>query len=448
MIIRKILVLILMLSIIFPAISSSSTNKSMNITTSTDDETLESRLIEDFPYVGQDDDIHCAYATRTMCIKYLNDNVSFEDIIFHTGCAYSVGYPFKMPPSFSYEYMPMGGFLISQDIEDAYHLDQIYGMKTSLWYKEINKSTLNWKEYLSRVKENVSKDIPVTTSVHPLRLLSTKRFFEVPEIIWNYMSSQKGSGHSIVIIGYNDSNNTICYNDPAALFFGDTKKGTYVWMDQNDFLYAVNGTSVGFYLIKSTVKISEPIEEKLAFNISHERNIERLKGNSSRYGNVTDNDSKYDINYKFGINAIDELIEIYNNKSERKYIVKYFNHKSFNYKINKLTGKFSLLLFRAPYRIEELLTQDWFEKIGIDRKIVADYLRNNSHLSDRCIFDADLLDKEAEKWFELSSVYSKFMKRGPILNKLLAPILINKMAIILEEIKIIEQAIINGPNES
>jgi len=404
----------------------------------------DDHLIEDVPYVGQYYNLHCSYASRTMCIKHLGINVSLEDILFHSGLAYSMGYPFEMPSfDMNFRYMPMGGYIISQDIKDVSHLASIYGFKFNEWEMPINESENGWEIYLQKVKENISANIPVVTSVHPLKLKTFRSFLNIHEKILDILSRKPG-GHGVVIVGYNDSNNTICFNDPLALFFGNPAKGTYIWMDQNSFLDAVNNTSIDSYLIRTITKMSEPMDEKLAFNISHKRNLERLKGNASAYANYSE---KENIEYTFGIEAVNDLKEKFNDKEECKNVKKAYKTKGRKLKILKPAIKIISLLGIVPDRFEEMSLQNEFEKNALEKLIASEYLKNNSYLSDICIYDAELFEAEAEKWMELSNLYSKFIERLVYNFSPFASIILKKMADVLDEIIVIEQAIIDDPLE-
>ena len=48
--------------------------------------------------------------------------------------------------------------------------------------------------------------------------LSDNIIEKIPKILWNFIPCFMN--HMIVIIGYNENNNTICFNDPSTEVFG------------------------------------------------------------------------------------------------------------------------------------------------------------------------------------------------------------------------------------
>lgn len=445
MIKKRCLSLIFVIFMILPSISSAFFIQSDDLPTSKDVEELDSYLIEGVPYVGQEDNLHCHYASCTMVFNYLDIDTCLDEVIFHSGCAHSLCYPFVVTENIKMEYLPMGGYLISQDSDDIAHLSHIYGFTSDLWYLRKNDSDNCWDEYWPKVKENVSSDTPVLTSVDLSMLPSVRKQFDFGEVLWDLAPQ---GGHGIVVIGYNESNQTVCYNDPGAKYFGNPEYGNYTWMDLNDFEEAVNRTIVEMYYIRTFKKVAEPMEKFEAFNLSHKRNIERLKGNTSAYSSgFVQFMEKYD--YGLGINASKLLKNIFSSGiSEYKKIIPFYRLYSINQLIMKTGLKVLSLFFDLPGCLNEMFTQDEFEKIAVEKMQTAKYLRNNSYLSDVCLYDANLLDQEAEKWLELSSIYSKFMKRGFFIFLPLTILLLKNMAKLLEEIITIEQAIIDGPIET
>ena len=103
--------------------------------------------------------------------------------------------------------------------------------------------------YWNKIKENVSNNNPVLTFNDPVILSSIrnsiskelnlpKSFWDIlPDILWDFFPCL--NNHMILIVGFNENNNSICYNDPATDLFGDPKCGTYAWMDKNKFLVKV-----------------------------------------------------------------------------------------------------------------------------------------------------------------------------------------------------------------
>ena len=110
------------------------------------------------------------------------------------------------------------------------------------------------KKYLPKLKENISQDIPFITSVNPFDLPSIQNQYNLPELFWNAIPG----GHAIVIVGFNETNQTVCYNDPAAGYFGGDSFGTYAWMTYETLKKAISRTHGDTFSIWRFVKINEP----------------------------------------------------------------------------------------------------------------------------------------------------------------------------------------------
>ena len=180
----------------------------------------DSHVIENpfVPYVGQGNDSYCMYASTTMQIKYFGFNITLPEILHDFGHGYLHFYSRFLPPS----RIPFGGSGLSTAnfnmdlLADGYNLT----FNDGSLYRNNTNITL-WEEYYTKVKAYISEDIPVQTHLDPYKLT-----------FWNdrfNFSNETTGGHAVVIVGYNDSNNTICYNDPSAAIFNESENGTYIW---------------------------------------------------------------------------------------------------------------------------------------------------------------------------------------------------------------------------
>lgn len=271
-------------------------------------------VIEGVPYVSQETNLFCGYAGFTMLLNYQADvNTTLDEVLYLAGIGYSLLYPIP-----SEDRLPMIATLLCQS-ED--YITSYFGYTTETWNADIHNLSLDvcWNEYWSKVKENISKNNPLITTVNPFRLSSLRNLvdFKISERLIDIIPP---SGHAIVLVGYNESNQTICYMDPVAGYFGHPELGTYAWMNLKVFrksLEDINKT-IGFpFRITKIKKLgSLGLSKQERFEKAHKINIERLKGNNSAY---IENDLKIlskifgFSDYKLGINAT----EIFNKNFDK-----------------------------------------------------------------------------------------------------------------------------------
>jgi len=399
----------------------------------------QSYLIENVPYVGQKTNFHCAFASQTMIFQYFGINTSLDEVIYSSGNAYSLYYPEP-----SKNHLPIGGYLISQLPLDLKFLADIYGLSFSIWWagNGLEIKDEYWNEYWIRIKQNISDNIPISTSVDPFDLPSIRNQFDPTDTFWN----KRDGGHGIVLIGFNETNESICYNDPGAGYFGNPEYGTYDWMNLTDFKRAVESTSGTKYLISRFQKIADPQPMLKIIEKSYVRNIEKLKGNESVYDKLyIDNSSAC----RFGINASKALKEDYEKgiQNRIKTLVTYKLHGRFGIKfqLTKFICSYFPWVFDKTFFNCEIRLQNEFDRIAIEKRIAADVLLNNSDISNICEYGATLLRQEAENWTKISEYYNVFMKKGIFLSLPRALLLMNKMADTMDNIIAIEEAIIAGP---
>ena len=438
-------IFILIIILVIPIISDMfiSTEASMKNSSFSSSGILDNYVIEGVPYVSQETNIFCAYAGYTMLLNYQADvNTTLDEVLYLAGIGYSLLYPIPSEDS-----LPMIASLLCQS-ED--YITSYFGYTTETWKADSINLSLDvcWNEYWSRVKENISTNNPLITTVNPFRLSSLRNLvdFKIPEWLIDIFPH---SGHAIVLVGYNESNQTICYMDPVAGYFGHPELGTYAWMDQKIFrksLEDINKT-IGFpFRITKIKKLgSIDLSKQERFEKAHKINIQRLKGNNSAY---IENDLKIlskifgFSDYKLGINAT----KIFN-----KNFDKGVNNRIKTIQVFKKLGKFGLKydftvyilpiflkIVDLPSYANEKFSQTKFDKIAIEKNYTANFLMKNSYVG-----EASLFKIESQNWKTLSEYYNVFMKKGVFLSYPRALALINKMHNTLDSIMEIESKIIN-----
>ena len=231
---------------------------------------MDSNIIDNprVPYIGQTTDWYCGQAAMTMLINYHGFNASLEEVLHNLGYGYSFACNKFIPPL---ERIPYGGYsFINRDF-----LAGLYNLSYRDYSVFGNQSSdVLWGKYWTRVKEFIANDIPVQTSVDIYSLPYWRNKLNITD-------NDTHGGHAIVLVGYNESNGTVCYNDPATALLNEEKNGTYVFIQRDVFAgavrYAQGGNLYVIYVFekKST---SPPPSHAERFVKAHNQNIQRLAG--------------------------------------------------------------------------------------------------------------------------------------------------------------------------
>lgn len=415
-------------------ILSNATESSVKIETSVNP---ESYLIEDVPYIGQETYFHCAFASMSMQLNYFGANTTVDEVFFLTGGGFALLYS----PLLSY--LPLGSYRLSQLPDDREFLGKQFGLSVNRWIPDYDNMSSEecWNYYWIYVKENITQNIPVSTSVDPFAIPSIQNQFDLPESYWE----SNDGGHGVVIVGFNESNNTVCFNDPGSLYYGNPELGNYCWMNLTDFRHAVEETSATSYLITVFFDKTDPLSKEEMYQNALNRNIEKLKGNKSAYCKYLV-DQLQDYNPYYGINATKTIHQNYGKgiNNRIKTIFKY-----------KLIGKFGIK-YRAMYFIcnyfpeiydrtplnSEIRRETELDGISTEKKIVSELLNSKSEDYN---YYSELLHRESENWTKISLELKKFLKRGIFLSLPREIYIMNKMEAIMANIIAIEEAIIAGP---
>ncbi len=420
---------------------SSYTVSSENIS----NKSFESHLVKGVPYVSQETNFYCGFATPTMIFKYLGINTTLHEVVYNSGVGYSLMYP-----SLKDNRLPYSGWITSQELVTCEFLSDLYGLNFSFWKNQNYSFEDIWEEYWLTVKQNISKDIPIAAVVEEVVLVVDNLGFEILSKFTDSLPYSRD--HFILLLGFNESNQTVCYNDPMYGLINKSEYGTYRWVNLTKFKTSAERVSNRLYLKIFENSNKDQLSKQEAFNISHKRNIEKLKGNFSVYFDEFSGISEED-NYSLGINAVKILNNDFGKGLDK--IIKTF----YQYKLNNRLGLFYKLMKFLSYKnflpeLDKLILEpnDVFESIAIEKRYVSDYLREiKSNLTDEnliniCTFEISLFNCEAENWTYIANYYSEFRKKGVFLPLPKGLSIINKMSEALDNIIKIEEEIITGPS--
>ncbi len=410
---KRFIVLEIILIILLPNIASSN----INYNTYKNFEFTEEFIIEDVPYVGQTTSFYCGLASITMLIQYFGFNSSLYEIMHNSGYGYSLMY-------MRYLYadrMPIGGLGITSIFSSPFEfLANLYGLSYESWIAD--NSLLDeekWDEYWIRVKQNISNNNPIETCVDRYSL---PYLLPYNDKLGPNIEIDHGS-HMVVVVGFNESNNTVCLNDPGPGICNDNNQGTYVFVSKDILKDAIKNTTGAKYGIWSFKKISdsEPLTCKERFEISHVQNIKRMKGHIDCFSEI-DLPIPFSL---FGINAIKVFKKDFRMGLTHRYITL---NRYYEQNISWLKFVFSM--------------------IPIEKHNVSQYLLENEELSSICKYDGILLQKESNCWENLTQLVleiNNLSKNNNFLTKLIKSIQTTiKIRQTLKEIISIEKQIIRN----
>jgi len=383
----------------------------------------ENHIIEDVPYVSQEDQPYCQFASLAMLVRYYVKNVTLKDILFNTGVGYSSAYfrPLKL------QIFP-GTAVAQLSLKDTgLFLGDLYGLSYESWRAKVTGD--RWEQYWSELKEKITQDIPVITEVDPLALPWYKEHFNLP----------KGahSGHSIVIVGFNETAGSIYYNDPGPTVFGEDEQNcTYVPLSIDTFQDALKnhtippGISAPTYKIETFEKTSNPMSKEEIFEKAHNKNIQRMKGRYFEIAYRVVPFTDYGVN---GIKAMKRDLGIgIRHQFATMLLMKIFKNVKFNDSQDNLETSFQLYF------------------LAVEKQNISQYLLEKQDLSPLCAYEGALLAEEAKHWKNLSTLNNELFQAA--YNRFFKTIIesrpiIEQMKKELDEIIAIEQAIISGPSE-
>ncbi len=380
----------------------------------------ENHLIKNVPYVGQETFFYCAFATPTMVFKYYGINTSLHEVLYYSGIGSSLLYlkSIRLIP----QHIFYNSFILSQVPSERDFLATLYGLSNNLWIPDSSTIPAEecWQDYWIKVKENVSQDLPVITSVDPYSIPYLREKL-------NATDNTIHGGHSILLVGYNDSNGTVCYNDPAAALWNDAKNGTYVYLSKEILKGALQNTTGSKYYIETFLNHSiPPYSLEKRFEKAHERNIQKVNGDRKVYSDLSLNLFSY-----LGIKGL----------------------KAFKGDIRMgITHRMTTVMIYAKLVSDPTLLTSIYNTIVVEKYNASQYLsyiQNYLHdqkLKTLCTHDATLLQRESNCWKNMSLLVSELnilgKTHGPVTTWMLSFSITQKMKKTVNEMISIESAMI------
>jgi len=395
----------------------------------------EEHIIDGVPCVDQVP-YFCHYASLTMIFRYYGINTTQYEVLHNSGGGYSVANrpkiidrAFIAPP---YKFKCWCSYEVCHGDDDLRFLATLYGLSYKCF--RVKSSA----DYWDIAKQYLKKDVPICTYIDLSVIPSYRKEFNIPN---NIIGDLISLGHAIVLVGFNESNGTVCYNDPGAKFYLHTS-GAYVFLDLKTFLKGVEKVYLAnnHFPIHNTIrifeKIAEPLPKDVAYKLVHQRNIERMKGNPYAYDPKLIQENFY----KTGVEAIKSLkIDFRSINFLFNFIPKIPFYKSIN---------LIATLLKQTYVFPFTEIKHSFQYLFIEKHNISQYLVENKYISPICIHDAILLDKEAECWKNLTLLTEELnviVKNNSCLMKIfiLSKPILDRMVDTIDRIIFLEKAIIN-----
>jgi len=399
----------------------------------------EKYLLEDVVYVSQLE-AHCYFACLEMIFNYYGIDTDQTELTALHGQAYNLNYQAKLkaivtPPFVkpSYKFYFWVSIFGNQGFDDSDFVCSLFGLKYDNYRpKTGNRNHIaSWDSYWTKLKGHISNNTPIVTCVDCLAWPLYLELHNIPSIY----SLFERSSHSVLVVGYNENNRTVCVHDPHAGECGQEGKGTFLWVPVNIFRRAVRRSNfevifVNYYMDIITKTTNEPLSKDERFRLSHERNIEKIKGNNLAYDAdwVTNNFKK------LGINVWHQLKIDF----KKSFLVLYPFYRFLN--------RFSNIPFDMilAYELEAKLRHEIAEYLNNSSKLLG-----NEELKNISKHDSELFYNESLKIQDLTNLTIELKdaveNNSIIKGFLMSKEIIDRICQKIDEIIEIEDKIIAGP---
>jgi hypothetical protein len=249
----------------------------------------DSGNLTNIPYVFQEVNGLCHWATQTMALNAAGFSLDLADVCAVTGIGYSMAY-IRYEDNWLFAPGPMYRQQASlADISEFYGLDtELYFDSNCSDYASLVATTMQtigvnwteiegWDDAFQILKESIDDGFPVEIHVN---------LYHIPhpdyDIARELLTSDSDPSHSILITGYNETAGVVYTMDPGIGVL-DTSE---VLPSEDSGFYEINFTSLNLAwcktyaatVIKPSTGINEDFTNKLGYFI-----IDRLRGDRSSY---------------------------------------------------------------------------------------------------------------------------------------------------------------------
>jgi len=382
-----------------------------------------SHVINGIPYTAQTEFNYCYYACLTMALNFMGLNTSLDEVLFFGGVGYTHSFngDNRLPAPVIY----FNDFL------------NLFGVQENDWTARIPDppSDENWTAYCTRLQDNITNDQPVMTMVYPFSLPSLRTQFAVDNKTWNILFPT--GIHAVLVIGYNTTNQSVCYQDPNAGYYGDSRYGDHAWMTLSQLRTAVENCIFHRYRIATLNQTTPPLPRDEAAAAALQMNHFDLEGDS-RPG--------------FGVNATRQLCDWYSpeNRTNTSELYEQQGGPSHHVVLIRLMRLLCSVLRPLKPNIFDILSippHDPFKQIAAGKNHAADYLNESPFLT-WGKNESRLLRGEALLWNALSYRYQIFLRRGPFISPPSAERMMQTMERLMQDILTVEQTILADPFRS
>jgi hypothetical protein len=384
-----------------------------------------SHLITNVPYVAQTKKNYCVYADLAMILDHLGLNTTIDELVFYGGVGYSHTYSTATR-------LPHENLYANLDFTA-----NLFGLTHTTWWTDDTNLTSDqrWDQFYTMLTDNISHDTPVAAGVNPFDLPSLQDQYPTHNLTWHLLLPQ--GRHVILLIGYNTTNHTVCYQDPNAGYYGDPSYGDHAWMTDSTLRAARETSEISFCFTYTPE--GPPLPKDTAFQLAFHRNIAVLSGTPPLPGTGL-----------YGINATTQMLHDYTTGTNTSHatilLYKTYGKTSLDYHLNHLAHQLLTTLYPGRLNVFDIIIngeQNPFDDIARDKQHTADYLANSTIQPSLCQNQSRLLRQEASKWNLLASSYTQFLKKGLLLSNVKAQLTITKMEQLTQDIHSIEEQLIN-----
>lgn len=414
-------------------------------------------VIKGVPYVRWETDFDCELCAFASIYLYLGVNYSYHDLFYLGGAGYShaagpvINGP-KIWPSPPYKPFINPGAIACFWEQDISFMCNIFGLNYTIRYNSSKNIDMDaaWEEYWSRVKDYIIEDMPVWITINPVAIPWWREHFPPLQEIYENEGVTPNVGHVILLVGFNESNESVCYNDHVNFespgYVGDPNINChYIWMNISDLK---DGTTIGdpWYYWDDTPFItlvlensSKPaLDKETAIKMVHSRNIEKMRGNKSAY------DDNYNRLFKkFGIKALETFRD---DLKQIKIIPRII--------IWKIIQKIYRIINISKIEFNPFRDLKYYIKLIIkEKELTSNVLIKYANIYENCSFlkyDGLLLQNETNKWLEFQlqtqKLIDSFFNDSFVRNLIVSFSILKNMIKIVEDIIDIETAIISRYN--